>query len=157
MKLTSLSYVPTPSKSIMVSQGMHILVFDFSSLKLYLICSGIQKSGSNFSLVFSQSDITVVAPLVYVILAPMKLYLLVPSAKLTDTNLMGRHHKHIFIISPLSHDCVLWFRTHHMPKKMQYRSKHQHDPTKITDIFDGAHYCLLLETPVTIGDEELPM
>src|ERR1700678_3597124 len=42
-------------------------------------------------------------------------------------------------------------------KKMQYRSKHQHDPTKITDIFDGAHYCSLLETPVTIGDEELPM
>jgi hypothetical protein len=42
-------------------------------------------------------------------------------------------------------------------KKMQYRSKHQHDPTKITDIFDGAHYRSLLETPVTIGDEELPM
>ena len=42
-------------------------------------------------------------------------------------------------------------------KKMQYRSKHQHDPTKITDIFDGAHYRSLLETPVTISDEELPM
>ena len=41
-------------------------------------------------------------------------------------------------------------------KKMQHRSKHQHTPTKITDIFDGAHYCLLLETLVTIGDEELP-
>jgi len=117
MKLTSLSYVPTPSKSIMVSQGMHTLVFDFSSLKLHLIRSRIQKSGSNSSLVFSQSDITVVPHLVYVILAPTKLYLLVPSAKLTDTNLMERHHKQIFIIFPLSHDCVLWFRTHHMPKK----------------------------------------
>jgi len=42
-------------------------------------------------------------------------------------------------------------------QKMQYRSKHQHDPTKITDIFDGAHYRSLLETPVTINDEELPM
>jgi tnp2 family transposase len=41
--------------------------------------------------------------------------------------------------------------------KMQYRSKHQHDPTKITDIFDGAHYRSLLETHVTIDDEELPM
>jgi hypothetical protein len=40
---------------------------------------------------------------------------------------------------------------------MQYRSKHQYDITKITDIFDGAHYCSLLETPVTISDEELPM
>jgi hypothetical protein len=37
MKLTSLSYMPTPSKSIMVSQGMHILVFDFSSLRLRTI------------------------------------------------------------------------------------------------------------------------
>jgi Transposase family tnp2 len=26
-----------------------------------------------------------------------------------------------------------------------------------SDIFDGAHYCSLLETPVTIGDEELSM
>jgi len=117
MKLTSLSYVPTPSKLIMVSQGMHTLVFDFSSLRLHLILSRIRKSGSNSSLVFSQSNITVVPPLVYVILAPMKLYLLAPSAKLTDTTLMGRHHKHISIISPLFHDCVLWFQTHHMPKK----------------------------------------
>ena len=89
MNTTSLSYVPTPSKSIMVSQMMHTTVFAFSSLRLHLILSRIQKSESNFSLVFSQSDITVVLPLVYVILAPMKLYLLAPSAKLTDTNLMG--------------------------------------------------------------------
>jgi hypothetical protein len=40
---------------------------------------------------------------------------------------------------------------------MQYQSRHQHDPTKITDIFNGAHYRSLLETPVTIGDKELPM
>ena len=117
MKMTSLSYVPTPSKSIMVSQMMHTIVFNFSTLRLHLILSRIQKSGSNSSLVFSQFNITVVPPLVYVILAPMKLYLLAPSAKLTNTNLMERHHKHIFIISPLSHDCMLWFQTHHMPKK----------------------------------------
>lgn len=42
-------------------------------------------------------------------------------------------------------------------KKMQYRSKYQHDPTKMADIFDGTHYRSLLKTPVTIGDEELPM
>ena len=42
-------------------------------------------------------------------------------------------------------------------QKMQYRSKHRHDPTKITDILDGAHYRSLLKTLVTIGDEELPM
>ena len=40
---------------------------------------------------------------------------------------------------------------------MQYWSKHQHNPPKITDIFDGAHCHSLLRTPVTIGDEELPM
>jgi hypothetical protein len=40
--------------------------------------------------------------------------------------------------------------------KMQYRSKHEDDPTKITDIFDGTHYCSLRETFITIGDEELP-
>ena len=117
MNTTSLSYVPTPSKSIMVSQMMHITVFAFSSLRLHLILSRIQKSESNFSLVFSQSDITVVLPLVYVILAPMKLYLLAPSAKLIDTNLMGRRHKLIFSIFLLSLGCVPWFQTLPMPKK----------------------------------------
>src|ERR1700734_720620 len=101
----------------MVSQMTHTIVFAFSSLRLHLILSRTQRSGSNFSLVFSQSDITVVPPLVYVILAPMKLYLLAPSAKLTDTNLIGRLHKPIFNISPLSHGCVPWFQTHPMPKK----------------------------------------
>ena len=42
-------------------------------------------------------------------------------------------------------------------KKMQYWSKHQSNSNKITDIFDGTHYCSLLETPVTIGDEHIPM
>ena len=41
--------------------------------------------------------------------------------------------------------------------KMQYRSKHESDPTKITDIFDGTHYHSLQETFIMIGDEELPM
>ena len=58
---------------------------------LHLILSRTRKSGSNFSLVFSQSNITVVPLLVYVILASMKLYPIAPSAKLTDTNLTGRH------------------------------------------------------------------
>jgi hypothetical protein len=99
--MTSCLYVPTPLKSIMVLQIMPTPVFNFSFLKLHLICSRIQKSRSDSSLVFSQSDITVV-PLAYVILAPIELYLLVPSAKLTDTNLMGRHHKQISIISSCS-------------------------------------------------------
>jgi hypothetical protein len=41
--------------------------------------------------------------------------------------------------------------------KMQYRSNLQRDPTKLTDIFDGAQYRLLLEDFVTVGDEELPI
>ena len=39
---------------------------------------------------------------------------------------------------------------------MQYRSNRQHNPTKLTDILDGALYQLLLKSFVTIGDEELP-
>jgi hypothetical protein len=41
-------------------------------------------------------------------------------------------------------------------RKMQYRSNREHDPTKLTDIFDGTHYRSLRETLITIGDEELP-
>ena len=117
MKMTLLSYVPTPSKLIMVSRIMHTTVFAFSSLRRHLILSRTQKSGSNFSPVSSQSNITAVLPHAYVILAPMKLYLLAPSAKPTDTNLMGRHHRLISTIFPLSHGCVPWFRMHPMPKK----------------------------------------
>jgi hypothetical protein len=40
--------------------------------------------------------------------------------------------------------------------KMQYRSKHEADPTKSTDIFDGTHYRSLRETLITIDAEELP-
>jgi hypothetical protein len=41
-------------------------------------------------------------------------------------------------------------------RKMQYWSKCKHDPTTITNIFDGTQYRSLLETFITIGDEELP-
>ena len=41
--------------------------------------------------------------------------------------------------------------------KMQYRSKHKDDPMKITNIFDGTHYCSLWETFIMIGNEELPI
>ena len=117
MKTTSLSYVPTPSRLIMVSWMMHTIVFTFSFLMLYLILSRTWKSGSNFSFVFSQSNIIVVLPLVFVILAPMKLYLLALSANLTNINLMGRHHKLIFNIFPLSHGCVPWFQTYPTSEK----------------------------------------
>ena len=40
--------------------------------------------------------------------------------------------------------------------KMQYQSKHEADPMKIADIFDGTHYRSLREMFITIGDEELP-
>jgi hypothetical protein len=40
--------------------------------------------------------------------------------------------------------------------KMQYRSNHVHDPTKVTNVFDGIQYHSLLETFVTVGDEKLP-
>jgi hypothetical protein len=42
-------------------------------------------------------------------------------------------------------------------ERMQYRSNRTHDPTKLTDIFDGTHYTSLLGKYVTIDDEQLPM
>src|ERR1700728_4879005 len=101
----------------MVSRTMHTIVFAFSFLGRPLILSRTRKRESDFSLVFSQSNITVVPPLVYAILAPTKLYLLAPSAKPTDTNLMEKNRKLIFIIFLLSHGCVPWFRTPPTPKK----------------------------------------
>src|SRR6201999_466480 len=40
--------------------------------------------------------------------------------------------------------------------KMQYRSKHKHDPTKITDMFDGSHYQCLRKTHVSVDNTTLP-
>jgi len=41
-------------------------------------------------------------------------------------------------------------------RKMQYRANHQHNPTKVTDIFNSTHYSLLQESFVTVGGNELP-
>jgi len=41
-------------------------------------------------------------------------------------------------------------------RKMWYRANHQHDPTKVTDIFNSAYCSLLWESFVTVGGEELP-
>ena len=41
-------------------------------------------------------------------------------------------------------------------RKMQHRSNRTRDPTKLTDIFDGAHLISLLRKFITIGDEQLP-
>jgi hypothetical protein len=37
-----------------------------------------------------------------------------------------------------------------------YRSRHQHSPINTTDIFDGNHYCRLLQTYVTINGQPQP-
>ena len=42
-------------------------------------------------------------------------------------------------------------------RQMRYRAhEHRHDPQKMTDVFDSDHYRSLLQTPVTVGNEELP-
>jgi len=111
MKLTSLSYMPTPLKSNMVSPMMPTIVFSLSFLRPPLILSRTQKVGFNFSLAFNQSNTTVVPPPVSAILAPMKPCLPAQVAKLNNTKLMERHHKPPFTIFPLFHDCVQWFLT----------------------------------------------
>lgn len=41
--------------------------------------------------------------------------------------------------------------------KMRYRAhEHVYNPQKVVDVFDGAHYRSLLETPVSVAEEELP-
>src|SRR5271169_1589110 len=101
----------------MVSPRLHTIVFVLSFLRLHLILSRTQRSGFNFFLAFSQSNTTVAPLLVSAILALMKPYLLAPTAKLTDTKLMGRHHKPTSSISPLSPDYVQWFPTHLMQRR----------------------------------------
>lgn len=44
----------------------------------------------------------------------------------------------------------------HYAAAMQYQAEHQHDPSKMTNIFDGEHYRSLLTKPVTVADETLP-
>src|SRR5271169_7186690 len=101
----------------MVSPRMPTIVFTLFFLRLHLILSRTQKSGFNFSLAFSQSNTTVVPLLVSAILALMKPYLLAPTARLTNTKLMGRHHKPTSSISPLSPDYMQWFPTHLMQRR----------------------------------------
>jgi hypothetical protein len=44
----------------------------------------------------------------------------------------------------------------HFAMKMQYRSKHKHDPTNMTDVFDGSHYQHLRKTRVSVDNTMLP-
>ena len=88
------------------------MLFGLSFLRLHWILSRTLKSRSNSSLAFSQSSCVVVLCPVSAILALMRTYLVVLTAKLTDTKLMERHHRHTFNISPLSYGCVPWFPTH---------------------------------------------
>jgi hypothetical protein len=41
--------------------------------------------------------------------------------------------------------------------KMKYRANYQGDPSHVSDVFDGAHYCSLLTQNITIADETLPI
>lgn len=44
-----------------------------------------------------------------------------------------------------------------LAQQMRYRAhEYKYDSAKVTDIFDGAHYRSLLETFVTVGDDQLP-
>ena len=93
------------------------MLFGLSFLGLHWILSRTPKSGSNSSLAFNQSSCIVVLCPVSAILALMRTYLVVLTAKLINTKLMERHHRHTFNISLLSHGCMPWFPTHPMQKK----------------------------------------
>ena len=93
------------------------MLFGLSFLRLQWILSRTPKSRSNSSLAFNQSSCIVVLCPVSAILALMRTYLVVLTAKLTNTKLMEKHHRHTFNISLLSHSCMPWFPTHPMQKK----------------------------------------
>ena len=128
--MTLLLYMPTPSSSNMVSSIRHTIVFAMSSLRLHLILLRTQKSTFNFSLAFSQFNIIAVTHHVSAILATMKPYPAVLIAKLTDTKLMGRHHKLILSIFPLFHSCVPCSPTHSMLKKCNTGQSTNLTPTR---------------------------
>ena len=114
--MTSLSYVPTPSKLIMVSQMMHTIVFNFSPQAPLDTLKNTEKQ-IQFLSGFQPVQYHYCPSSCACYTGPCETLSTCPKCKLTNTNLIKRHHKHIFIISPLSHDCVLWFQTHYMPKK----------------------------------------
>jgi hypothetical protein len=41
-------------------------------------------------------------------------------------------------------------------QKLQYRFNHQHNPQKMTDVFDGIHFCTLQGSFINIAGEQLP-
>jgi hypothetical protein len=41
-------------------------------------------------------------------------------------------------------------------QKLQYRFNHQHNPQKMTDVFDGIHFCMLQGLFINIAGEQLP-
>jgi hypothetical protein len=41
-------------------------------------------------------------------------------------------------------------------QKLQYRFNHQHDPEKMTDVFDGIHFRTLQDSFISIAGEQLP-
>ena len=139
--------MPTPSKSIMVSQMMHIIAFTFSSLRLHLILSRTQKMDP-ISLWFSAS---LVLYWLYEALSTC------PKCKANQYKSDRKTPQAYFQYLPLIPQLHAMVSNLSYAKKIQYRSKHQHNPTKVTDTFDGAHYRSLLETFVTISDEELLM
>ena len=130
---------------------MHTIVFILSFLRLHLILSRIQKSEFNFSLAFSQSNTTVVSLLVSAICTgPYETLPSCPNCKADQYKADGKTPQAYFQYLPLiPWLCAMFFNSFYA-KKMQYHSQHQHDPTKITDIFDGAHYRSLLETPCNL-------
>ena len=139
----------------MASPGRHLTNFILHFLKLQSRHSETLKDISDSSLAFSLSNMTVLSCVCYT--GPYEVLLECPKCKHNHYKANGKtphsYSKYLPLI-PCLHAMVLnpsyvW--------KMQYQSNHQWDPTKLTDIFDGTQYGLLLEEFVTISDEELLM
>jgi hypothetical protein len=144
--------VPTPLKLKMVSEMPLSTNFTLLSLKPHSTPSSLQRDRCSSSQVFSPYTTTVALPHVSVILANTRPCNSAQNVRLITTKLMGQPCKQTPII------LCLWAMVVNFTyaKKMQYQSNHVHDPTKVTNIFNGTHYTSLLGKFITIGNEELP-
>jgi hypothetical protein len=79
-----------------------------------------------------------------------------PKCNIDQYKVDGMTPQAIFEYIPIIPHPLAMLTSSSYARKMQYRSKCKYDPTTITDIFDGTQYHSLLETFITISNEELP-
>jgi hypothetical protein len=66
-----------------------------------------------------------------------------------------QHFLMILSARKLLYACSGWYEGCSMINQLKYRSQHTHMPGKYNDVFDGSHYCGLLDMQVKVQGETL--